>query len=220
MVPRVLFLAAALFVLVGVPTASAQLAVLAEGPAEPAQLLVGTGAPANVTVKMQSTGQSQFICGQTSSVTVALTVGAQAPELGFNATISPSSLSFTIPQGAYIGGVTGQWNPDAQTALLRIELGNNVPNGHGEHVFTVLAEYAAATPPAGCQTPGTWGGASDEADVPVVPRFPPGATGSPAPGTGAGGGATSPTPGTKESPAPAPLLGALVLVAFLVRRRV
>ncbi|MBW3584096.1 MAG: hypothetical protein KY455_13475 [Euryarchaeota archaeon] len=99
-----------------------------------------------MTFAVKLTGKG-FVCPAPSSFPITLTLDGDSPDIGFNGSVTPTSMSIAVPQGAYIEPPLTPYTGSAD-ATLEVEVGNNVPKNHGPHTFTITA---TGTQPTDCQ---------------------------------------------------------------------
>lgn len=104
--------------------------------------------PHTMTFKVVLSGQG-FVCSAATSFPIALSVEGADPDSGFNASVSPETLSIPVGQGAYVNPPLNSYTNSAD-AGFEVGIGNNIPKNHGAHTFTVKAAWTGDAP-ADCQ---------------------------------------------------------------------
>lgn len=204
-----------------VPAASAQagsFTLAIDGISEQGPTLkTGTDHTMQPNIKIAGTG---FICSQEATLDVLVEPLGDAPDMGLTATVAPSTLTFTIPAGAYLSETGQTWSPNSQPVDFTMAIAEDAMQGHETYGFGVKATYDG-TAPTGCQAQ-SWGQAEAQAPHTITIDYPEpvaddtGDAGNLSDDAGTAGSAAD----VEESPGLGPVfLGTVFLVGLVAARR-
>lgn len=209
------------------PSAQAGIDITVTGPDRAPEVTPGGSSSATVEIAITTTGN--MVCPQAATVTLNLRAGLTDDSLGLSGAMTPESIDFEIPQGAWTDS-TGQHSSDAVTASLSMTVdASKLPPGHPTHNLAATAtwEGEAIGLCQGDSSSANPVSASKQVTFPIK-QLPQEDTTAPGAGNGnnGGGGSTTPPPetgddggGSEESPAPGVLTIVIVALALAAMRR-
>lgn len=101
----------------------------------------------DITIRVSASSSDPIICPAEADVTISLSVedGGDAGDYGFQGDVSPTSVSWSIPTGAYGVGMD-EWTGDEQTVTFTAKVLPAFTPAHRAHDFTIVATYQGGLP--------------------------------------------------------------------------